>query len=140
MAAAAGRAGGVDLASVGPWWTSTARREILEAALFNLSTLRSPTVFRIADGGYYGWEGVGDHAGSCFGTCTHVWGYEFATSFLYTPIARSFRETQFALCTDETGLMSFRAGLPATGSPRPGGSRRRTVRWPASCTSIWTGG
>ncbi|MET1007096.1 MAG: GH116 family glycosyl-hydrolase [Propionibacteriaceae bacterium] len=86
--------------------------EILEAALFNLSTLRSPTVFQIASGGYYGWEGVGDDAGSCFGTCTHVWGYEFATSFLYTPIARSFRETQFALCTAESGLMSFRAGLP----------------------------
>ncbi len=86
--------------------------EILEAALFNLSTLRSPTVFQIAEGGYYGWEGVGDDAGSCFGTCTHVWGYEFATSFLYAPIARSFRETQFAKSTNESGLMSFRAGLP----------------------------
>lgn len=48
-----------------------------EAALFNLSTLRSPTVFQSAAGDYYGWEGCGDRAGSCHGTCTHVWGYEF---------------------------------------------------------------
>ncbi len=87
--------------------------ELVEAALFNLSTLRSPTVFQSADGEYYGWEGVGDRTGSCYGTCTHVWGYEFATSLLFAPIARSFRNTQFARCTDDNGLMSFRAGLPA---------------------------
>lgn len=86
--------------------------EIREAALFNLSTLRSSTVFQTADGAYYGWEGVGDRVGSCYGTCTHVWGYEFATSLLFAPMARSFRYSQFARCTDEVGLMSFRAGLP----------------------------
>ena len=86
--------------------------ELREAALFNLSTLRSPTVFQTAAGDYYGWEGVGDREGSCYGTCTHVWGYEFATSLLFAPIARSFRYTQFARCTDDDGLMSFRAGLP----------------------------
>lgn len=83
-----------------------------EAALFNLSTLRSPTVFQSAAGDYYGWEGVGDRSGSCHGTCTHVWGYEFATSLLFAPIARSFRTTQYGRCTDDSGLMSFRAGLP----------------------------
>jgi non-lysosomal glucosylceramidase len=87
--------------------------EIRESALFNLSTLRSPTVFQTEDGEYYGWEGVGDREGSCYGTCTHVWGYEFATSLLFPQIARSFRRTQYARCTDERGLMSFRAGLPA---------------------------
>ncbi|SDS67253.1 GH116 family glycosyl-hydrolase [Actinopolymorpha singaporensis] len=87
-----------------------------EAALFNLSTLRSPTVFQSAAGDYYGWEGVGDRAGSCHGTCTHVWGYEFATSLLFAPVARSFRTTQYARCTDESGLMSFRAGLPVEDS------------------------
>lgn len=86
--------------------------EITEAALFNLSTLRSPTVFQTADGRFFGWEGVGDRDGSCFGTCTHVWGYEFATSLLFADVAQSFRDTQYALCTDDTGLMSFRAGLP----------------------------
>lgn len=85
---------------------------VTEAALANLSTLRSPTVFQTADGRFHGWEGVGDHAGSCFGTCTHVWGYEFATTLLFSEISRSFRRTQYELCTDESGLMSFRAGLP----------------------------
>jgi len=85
---------------------------IKEAALFNLSTLRSPTVFQSAAGDYYGWEGVGDRVGSCHGTCTHVWGYEFATSLLFAPIAESFRMTQYQRSTDERGLMSFRTGLP----------------------------
>lgn len=85
---------------------------ITEAALFNLSTLRSPTVFQSAAGDYYGWEGVGDRAGSCHGTCTHVWGYEFATSLLFSAVARSFRETQYQRSTDDRGLMSFRTGLP----------------------------
>lgn len=83
-----------------------------EAALFNLSTLRSTTVFQSAAGDYYGWEGVGDRVGSCHGTCTHVWGYEFATSLLFAPIAESFRMTQYERSTDERGLMSFRTGLP----------------------------
>lgn len=87
---------------------------IVEGALFNLSTLRSPTVFRTADGRFYGWEGAMDRVGSCFGSCSHVWGYEFATSFLFPGISWSMRDTQFALCTDERGHMSFRAGLPVS--------------------------
>lgn len=86
--------------------------EITEAALFNLSTLRTTTVFRSAAGDFYGWEGVGDRAGSCHGTCNHVWGYEFATSLLFAPIAQSYRMTQFERATDGRGLMSFRVGLP----------------------------
>jgi non-lysosomal glucosylceramidase len=100
------------VASVRAVVDTDAPAEITEAALFNLSTLRSPTVFQTASGDYYGWEGVGDREGSCYGTCTHVWGYEFATSLLFAPIAHSFRRTQFVRCTDDIGLMSFRAGLP----------------------------
>ncbi|NNC14032.1 hypothetical protein HII28_19410 [Planctomonas sp. JC2975] len=90
--------------------------EIREAALFNISTLRSPTVFRVADGRLYGWEGVMDRTGSCFGTCTHVWGYEFATSFWFAEFAWSLRETQYELATNDDGLMSFRVGLPTSQS------------------------
>jgi non-lysosomal glucosylceramidase len=46
---------------------------VTEAALFNLSTLRSQTVFRASDGNMFGWEGCMDDVGSCFGSCTHVW-------------------------------------------------------------------
>jgi len=85
---------------------------IKEAALFNLSTLRTQTCFRTRDGRYYAWEGCGDREGCCFGTCTHVWNYEQATAFLFGHIAESFRRTEFAGETDAGGLMSFRVHLP----------------------------
>lgn len=84
---------------------------LVEAAMANLSTLRSPTLFRIADGRFFGWEGVMDRVGACFGTCTHVWAYEFATSALFAEIGWSFRETQFVRSLDERGMMVFRAGM-----------------------------
>ncbi|MFK4082721.1 GH116 family glycosyl-hydrolase [Kribbella sp. NPDC020789] len=86
--------------------------EVKEAALFNLSTLRTQTVFRTPDGRFFGWEGCSDHVGSCFGSCTHVWNYEQATPYLFGEIARSLREVEFAHATDDQGLMSFRVGLP----------------------------
>lgn len=85
---------------------------VKEAALFNLSTLCTETCFRSADGRFYGWEGIGDDRGSCFGSCTHVWNYEQATAFLFGSLARSMREVEFAYATDERGLMSFRVSLP----------------------------
>jgi len=83
-----------------------------EAALFNLSTLRSQTVFRIRSGHMMGWEGVMDEFGSCQGSCTHVWNYEVATPFLFGDLARTMRDVEFNHALDSTGLMSFRAGLP----------------------------
>ena len=86
--------------------------EIKEAALFNLSTLRSQTCFRTEDGRFYGWEGCCNQRGCCHGSCTHVWNYEQATAFLYGELSRSMREVEFAHATDEQGLMSFRTHLP----------------------------
>ena len=85
---------------------------IKEAALFNLSTLRSQTVFQTADGHFYGWEGTGDRKGSCHGSCTHVWNYEQVTAHLYGSIARDMRELEFLHAMRSDGLMSFRIGLP----------------------------
>jgi uncharacterized protein (DUF608 family) len=85
---------------------------IKEAALFNLSTLRSQTLFRTSDGHYFGWEGVGDHNGSCHGSCTHVWNYEQATSHLFGAMAMDMRELEFTEAMHANGLMSFRIGLP----------------------------
>ena len=85
---------------------------VKEAALFNLSTLRSQTVFRIKDGTMMGWEGCMDNYGSCAGSCTHVWNYEQATGFLFGNLAQTMRKTEFGLATDDTGFMSFRVGLP----------------------------
>jgi uncharacterized protein (DUF608 family) len=85
---------------------------IKEAALFNLSTLRSQTVFRTPDGHFFGWEGVADEIGICSGTCTHVWNYEQSTPYLFGEMARSMREVELLHATHDDGLMCFRVGLP----------------------------
>ncbi|MFI5356190.1 MAG: GH116 family glycosyl-hydrolase [Opitutales bacterium] len=86
---------------------------VREAALNNLSTLRSQTCFRTADGRFFGWEGCFDHGGSCRGSCTHVWNYEHATAHLFPDLARSMRETEFSeYMLQEDGLMRFRVALP----------------------------
>lgn len=85
---------------------------VIEGALFNLSTLRTQTVFRTPDGRLYGWEGCSDDAGCCPGSCTHVWNYETTTPFLFGTLARTMREVEFAQATADNGLMSFRVRLP----------------------------
>jgi non-lysosomal glucosylceramidase len=86
--------------------------EVKEAALFNISTLRTQTCFRLSDGNFYAWEGCGDKAGCCFGTCTHVWNYETATAFLFGELAQTERNVEFGKATTDKGLMSFRVKLP----------------------------
>ena len=71
---------------------STVPGAVKEAASANLSTLVTPTSFRIADGTFHGFEGSNDQRGCCFGNCTHVWNYEVATAYLFPSLARSLRE------------------------------------------------
>ena len=86
--------------------------EVKEAALFNLSTLRSQTVFRIPSGHLMGWEGSMDETGSCYGNCTHVWNYETATAFLFGKLARTMREVEMVYGTKDSGKMMNRVLLP----------------------------
>lgn len=83
-----------------------------DAALSNVSTLRTQTAFRTPDGNLYGWEGCSDHSGCCNGSCTHVWNYEQATASLYGDLAKTMRRVEFAHATRDTGHMSFRVNLP----------------------------
>jgi non-lysosomal glucosylceramidase len=85
---------------------------VKEAALFNLSTLRTQTCFRTPDGNLYGWEGCDDQSGCCHGSCTHVWNYEQATPYLFGGLARAMREVEFLHATRDDGFMSFRVELP----------------------------
>ena len=85
---------------------------VKEAALFNLATLRSQTVFRIPSGQLMGWEGEMDEFGSCMGSCTHVWNYETATSYLFGDLARSMRDVEFTYGTNDKGHMRNRVELP----------------------------
>jgi uncharacterized protein (DUF608 family) len=85
---------------------------VKEAALFNVSTLRSQTCFRTPDGRLYGWEGCNDKSGCCHGSCTHVWNYEVTTPFLFGALAAGMREIEFAQATRDDGMMAFRVHLP----------------------------
>jgi uncharacterized protein (DUF608 family) len=97
---------------VSAFWSSDLSPAVKEAALFNLSTLRSQTYFRTADGWPFGWEGCLDDAGSCLGSCTHVWNYDLATGFLFGGLARRMRELEYLYATGDDGAMSFRLMLP----------------------------
>ena len=88
---------------------------VKEAALFNLSTFRTETCFRSADGHFFGWEGCYDRAGSCLGSCTHVWGYEHALIDLWPALAKDMVETQFGpACLDGRGHIRMRVGSVRT--------------------------
>ena len=84
--------------------------QVKEAALFNVSTLRTQTCFRGEDGKLYAWEGCYDDCGCCCGSCTHVWNYEQATAFLFGELNLTMREVEFIDGTRPDGHMDFRAG------------------------------
>jgi len=93
-------------------YSSTIPWPMIEAAGANLSTLKSPTVLRLEDGTLYGWEGCHPNAGSCEGSCSHVWNYQQAAAFLFPRLSRSMRDAEFRYNIDGDGAMSFRLGLP----------------------------
>ncbi|MDR2095824.1 MAG: hypothetical protein LBP76_09960 [Treponema sp.] len=84
----------------------------LDAVTANISLLKSPTVWRLEDGTFYGWEGVMTDQGSCEGSCTHVWNYAYALPFLFPALERSMREADYKYNLRDDGGMSFRIQLP----------------------------
>ncbi len=85
---------------------------VIDAISSTMSVLKSPTVLRLENGEFYGWEGVHAQQGSCEGTCTHVWSYAYALCFLFPDLERALRETEFACDVAENGKMGFRTLLP----------------------------
>lgn len=83
-----------------------------EAASSTLSVLKSPTVFRLENGEFYGFEGVHEQEGSCEGTCQHVYNYAYALCFLFPDLERSIRNLEFKYATYEDGGTDFRLKLP----------------------------
>ncbi|MCQ2399519.1 MAG: non-lysosomal glucosylceramidase, partial [Clostridia bacterium] len=103
---------------------------IEDAASSTLSVLHSPTVFRLEDGSFYGWEGSFEHQGSCEGTCTHVWNYAYALCYLFPELERSIRDLDFKYNLRPNGAMRFRLKLP----PRKEGG------WDVPCVDGQAGG
>ncbi|MBX3091295.1 MAG: hypothetical protein KF801_02170 [Cryobacterium sp.] len=88
---------------------SSIPRPIIDAASANLAVLRSTTCFRLEGGVFAAWEGSFDHAGSCEGTCTHVWNYAQSAAWLFPKLERSARRTEFLHEVRDDGRMNFRA-------------------------------
>lgn len=100
--------------------SSTLDKAVIDAISSTLSVLKSPTVLRLEDGTFYGWEGVNEKEGSCEGTCTHVWSYAYALCFLFPELERSLRNTEFTYDTEKSGKMNFRTQLPLGRENPPG--------------------
>lgn len=86
--------------------------EVIDAASANLAVLKSPTVLRLEDGSFYGWEGLNEKEGSCEGTCQHVWTYAYALPYLFPDLERTIRDLEFGHAMDEVGGMRFRLLVP----------------------------
>ena len=94
------------------FYDSTLPPEVIDAVAANLTILKSPTVLRQADGRLWAWEGCGDGAGCCAGSCTHVWNYAQAIAHLFPGLERTLRETEFGPSQDQQGHQQFRSALP----------------------------
>ena len=93
-------------------FSSTLPSEVIDAVSANISILKSPTVMRLEDGTFYGFEGCHPASGCCEGSCTHVWNYAYALPFLFPALERSMRDADYAFNIGEDGDMTFRLQLP----------------------------
>ena len=93
-------------------FSSTLPSFVLDAVSANLSILKTPTVIRLEDGSFYGFEGCHSTSGCCEGSCTHVWNYAYVLPFLFPALERSMRDLDFEYNQREDGEMNFRLQLP----------------------------
>jgi uncharacterized protein (DUF608 family) len=128
------------------FYDSTLPPEVTEAVAANLTILKSPTVMRQTDGRLWSWEGCGDNAGCCHGSCTHVWNYAQAIPHLFPRLERTLRETEFGPSQNEAGHQQFRSALPirpvehdfhAAADGQLGGIMKVYREWRISGDSEW---
>ncbi len=94
------------------WNDSTLPHWFLNRTFASTSVLATTTCYRLADGRFWAWEGVG----CCPGTCTHVWHYAQAMGRIFPSLERDLRErVDFGLALDpKTGVIRFRGEFGAT--------------------------
>ncbi len=91
---------------------STLPEAVLDAVSANISILKSPTVMRLEDGTFYGFEGCHPNEGCCEGSCQHVWNYAYALPFLFPALERTMRDAELRYNLGAAGDMTFRLQLP----------------------------
>ncbi len=88
------------------WYDSTLPYWFLDRTFLNTSILATSTCYRLGNGRFWGWEGVG----CCEGTCGHVWQYAHAVARLFPQLERDTRErVDFGLALQPDGAIHFRA-------------------------------
>ncbi|MGA8117867.1 MAG: GH116 family glycosyl hydrolase, partial [Actinocatenispora sp.] len=107
-------------------WTDTLAASSLPAEVTErmaglASTVRSPSMFRTAEGRVLGFEGVqgastamwaGVHGGSCPLNCTHVWNYEQTLARLYPTLELDMRDIEFDVLQAPEGYVPHRLRAP----------------------------
>jgi len=130
------------------FFDTTLPPEVIEAVAANLTILKSPTVLRQTDGRLWCWEGCGDAAGCCGGSCTHVWNYAQALPHLFPDLERTLRQSEFHESQDERGHQVFRTALPirpqkhdghAAADGQLGGIMKVYREWRISGDTDWLG-
>ena len=87
------------------WYDSTLPYWFLDRTFLNTSILATSTCYRLNNGRFWGWEGVG----CCEGTCGHVWQYAHAVARLFPQLERDTRErVDFGLALQADGAIFFR--------------------------------
>ena len=97
-------------------FSSRLPKSVMDALSSQASILHSPTVLRLEDGTFYGFEGCHCDGGCCEGSCTHVWNYAQTAAFLFPSLERSLRTADYTYNMRDDGRMCFRLQLPP-GSP-----------------------
>ncbi len=114
------------------WYDSTLPYWFLDRTFLNASILATSTCYRLANGRFWAWEGVG----CCEGTCGHVWQYAHAVARLFPQLERDTRErVDFGLAQQPDGAIHFRAehnGIPAVDGQA--GTVLRALREHQMCT------
>jgi hypothetical protein len=94
------------------WYDSTLPTWFLDRTFVNISTMATSTSYRLKNGRYWAFEGVGD----CAGTCGHVYYYGQANGRLFPVIEREQRENvDFARSQKPDGSIGFRGDRGGSG-------------------------